>query len=277
MIIAHRGDSAHAPENTLDAALLGHKAGADAWELDVRLTRDGVPVVLHDASLLRTTNVLQRFPDDPRGAAGYRLADFDHDEVRTLDAGSWFLSRQLGKPRTALSFGTRDQLDRHQVARFASGEVRIPTLLECLILTEQLDWIVNVEIKSCPILDDRLFPAVIDAIESAGAGMIDRVLLSSFDHTVVARAARRPRRPATGVLAKVPLDNPAHYVHEVIGADCFHPSVLALEATPDLAALKETGVPVLTYTVNDSSRGARLLQAGVTGLFTDDPRLFLQD
>ena len=53
VVIAHRGDSAHAPENTLDAARLGHAAGSFAWELDVYLTRDGVPVVVHDESLLR--------------------------------------------------------------------------------------------------------------------------------------------------------------------------------------------------------------------------------
>ena len=57
VIVAHRGDSFHAPENTLEAGQLAWEAGADAWELDVQLTRDGVPIVLHDESLLRTTNV----------------------------------------------------------------------------------------------------------------------------------------------------------------------------------------------------------------------------
>ena len=54
MVVAHRGDSYHAPENTLEAARLGWEAGAEAWELDVQLTRDGVAVVCHDESLVRT-------------------------------------------------------------------------------------------------------------------------------------------------------------------------------------------------------------------------------
>src|SRR5947208_17127210 len=87
VIVAHRGDSFHAPENTLEAARLGWEAGAEAWELDVQSTRDGVPVVLHDASLLRTTDVAARFAGDPRGRDGFRVSDFDFDEIRTLDAG----------------------------------------------------------------------------------------------------------------------------------------------------------------------------------------------
>ena len=67
----------HAPENTLEAARLGRQAGAEAWELDVQLTRDGVAVVLHDESLSRTTDVAARFPGDPRGRDGYRVTDFD--------------------------------------------------------------------------------------------------------------------------------------------------------------------------------------------------------
>ena len=91
--MAHRGDSFHAPENTLEAADLAHKAGADAWELDVQLTRDGVPVVLHDASLLRTTDVAARFKNDLRSTYGFRVSDFDWNEVRALDAGSWFVDK----------------------------------------------------------------------------------------------------------------------------------------------------------------------------------------
>ena len=140
LIIAHRGDSFHAPENTLEAARLGREAGADAWELDVQLTRDGVPVVLHDESLLRTTDVAARFAGDPRGRDGFRVSDFDFDEVRTLDAGSWFVDAD-GGPRSARDFGTLDRLDPADVAHFRSGSVRIPTLEEALIFTrEQTGW-----------------------------------------------------------------------------------------------------------------------------------------
>ena len=149
LIIAHRGDSFHAPENTLEAARLGWEAGADAWELDVQLTRDGVPVVIHDESLLRTTDVAARFAGDPRGRDGFRVSDFDFDEVRSLDAGSWFVADD-GGPRSARDFGTLDRLDPADIDHFRSGSVLIPTLEEALIFTKEQDWLVNVEIKSFP-------------------------------------------------------------------------------------------------------------------------------
>ena len=77
VIWAHRGASGDAPENTLSAFRLAEHAGADGLELDVRLTADGVPMVLHDDTLDRTTNV--------RGMlAAYSLRDLQH-----VDAGSW--------------------------------------------------------------------------------------------------------------------------------------------------------------------------------------------
>ena len=149
IVIAHRGDSAHAPENTLEAARLGWEAGAEAWELDVQLTRDGVAVVIHDESLVRTTDVEARHPGDPRGRAGYRVIDFDWSEIRELDAGSWFVS-ELGGRRSAQEFGTLAGLDVDRRRFYRSGDIRIPTLEEALALTVELDWLVNVEIKSFP-------------------------------------------------------------------------------------------------------------------------------
>src|SRR5579885_275964 len=149
LLIAHRGDSSHAPENTLEAARLGFEAGADAWEFDVQMTRDGVPVVLHDESLLRTTDVAARFAGDPRGRDGFRVSDFDLDEIRTLDAGSWFIADD-GGPRSARDFGTLDQLGPAEFEHFRSGSVRMPTLEEALIFTRERDWLANVEIKSFP-------------------------------------------------------------------------------------------------------------------------------
>lgn len=78
LVIAHRGASLRAPENTLAAFRQAIDDGADAVELDVRLTGDGVPVVLHDASLERTTGVAAQ------------VADVTFDQMRRLEAGGWF-------------------------------------------------------------------------------------------------------------------------------------------------------------------------------------------
>lgn len=78
LIWAHRGASAAAPENTLAALAEAETAGADGIEIDVHLSRDGVPVVIHDETLKRTTD-----------GVGW-LGDFSAAELQRLDAGSWF-------------------------------------------------------------------------------------------------------------------------------------------------------------------------------------------
>jgi glycerophosphoryl diester phosphodiesterase len=295
LVVAHRGDSAGAPENTLAAGLRAWRAGADAWEFDVQLTRDGVAVVIHDRSLLRTTDVARRFPRDPRAAYGYQVADFDFPEVRCLDAGSWFLDDVVGT-RNARDFGTRATLDPGIVGEISSGAVQIPSLQEALELTHRLDWLANVELKSFPGSRPALLEAVRDSARAVGA--VHRLLISSFNHIEVARARDIEPRWATGVLADAPLCSPDRYVAELVGADCYHPSADSLDVagsayrnhtgaarlgTDILPGLHARGIPVLVYTVNDArpdGLAVHLARAGVAALFSDDPgslrRLFLE-
>lgn len=85
-VAGHRGDSASAPENTLPAVAAAIGAGFDYVEVDVRLTADGIPVLMHDATVDRTT--------DGHGA----VAELDLAQVRGLDAGGWFDDRYRGTP-----------------------------------------------------------------------------------------------------------------------------------------------------------------------------------
>jgi len=96
-VIAHRGASAYAPENTLPAFELAVQQGAGCAEHDLQITKDGVLVCLHDPTLERTTNVRDVFPErgrDVQDGNGTSRRWFVHDftlaEVRQLDAGSWF-------------------------------------------------------------------------------------------------------------------------------------------------------------------------------------------
>ncbi len=100
---AHRGASAEAPENTLAAFVAAEAAGADGIELDVHLSRDGVPIVIHDATVDRTTS--------GRGAVD-RLS---LSELRRLDAGSWFAPRFAGEPVPTLE----------EVLHWAEGRLRL--------------------------------------------------------------------------------------------------------------------------------------------------------
>ena len=96
-LIAHRGASAYAPEHSVEAYELGIEQGADFIEPDLQITRDGVLIALHDLTLERTTNVREIFPDRSRKAEVrgemvdvWVANDFTLDEIRQLDAGSWF-------------------------------------------------------------------------------------------------------------------------------------------------------------------------------------------
>jgi len=101
--IAHRGASAYAPEHTLAAYALAIEMGADYVEQDLQLTSDGVLVCLHDTTLNRTTNVEEVFPDratevEIRGEMRqvWRVSEFTLEEIKMLDAGSWFSEEFAG-------------------------------------------------------------------------------------------------------------------------------------------------------------------------------------
>jgi glycerophosphoryl diester phosphodiesterase len=297
LVVAHRGASALAPENTLEAARLGWQAGADAWELDVQLTRDGVAVVVHDETLVRTTDVAARFAGDARSACGFRVLDFDWCEILTLDAGSWFHDMSPA-PRSATGFGSSGIIIPEESTLDRVALIRIPTLVEALRLTADLDWLVNVEIKSFPESPPGLVEAVLNAIEQTGTA--DRVLLSSFDHQDLRHVAEwlplvypgigfMPR----GVLTANPLVQPHRYVRELVGAQTYHVSAQCLGADSveyrfrrsaaalrgrEIEGVKSYGIPILVYTVNDSARGGlaeHLAELGVDGLFSDDPASIL--
>jgi glycerophosphoryl diester phosphodiesterase len=93
LLVAHRGASAYAPEHTVAAYRLALEQGADFVEQDLGVTKDGALVCLHDPTLERTTDVEQVFPDRFREEGGTKrwyIADFTADEIKRLDAGSWF-------------------------------------------------------------------------------------------------------------------------------------------------------------------------------------------
>jgi glycerophosphoryl diester phosphodiesterase len=95
--VAHRGASAYAPEHTLAAYALAIEQGADFVEQDLAVTKDGVLICLHDPTLERTTNVEDLFPDrsstvtwEGKTVKAWLANDFTLEEIRRLDAGSWF-------------------------------------------------------------------------------------------------------------------------------------------------------------------------------------------
>jgi glycerophosphoryl diester phosphodiesterase len=273
LVVAHRGGAALGPENTLEAAQAGLEAGADSWELDTQLTKDGVPVLLHDDSLKRTTNAAEVFP----GRAPWRLSDFTLEEVMRLDAGSWWAKRggEKGSPDKAVS--------RERLELYSSGRVKLPTLEEALLFTKKHNWRVNVEIKApAPGTLGALVPRVLDVIRKTGT--VERVVVSCFDHAVCRAVATSPApRPRVQVLAGSRLALPHVYVKDVVGAEDFNPALDTLglggkdEAAgdPDPAVvvrrLREAGVGVNVWTLNEPGAWEAALALGVTAIITDRP------
>ncbi|WP_310728332.1 glycerophosphodiester phosphodiesterase family protein [Streptomyces sp. N2A] len=108
MVIAHRGASRYAPENTLAAVDAAHRRGLIWVENDVQRTKDGRLVVIHDTTLKRTTDAAKMFP----GRAPWRVGDFTAAEIARLDAGSWFGKRFAGERVPTLADYLR-RLDRN--------------------------------------------------------------------------------------------------------------------------------------------------------------------
>lgn len=282
--VGHRGAMGLRPENTLASFELAFDLGADMVELDVHPSRDGVPVVIHDDRPDRTTDAARR------GLAGRFVSELALDELRALDAGTWFveaLDRAPPPPFGPTEEERRAWLGPAALAELAGGRVRVPTLEEVLRLALERGRRVNVELKMIPRRYPRLVGLVVDLVRRLGAQ--EHVLLSSFDHAALVEAKRLAPELPTAALVVARLADPGRYVAEVVGGDAWNPGCVGeydslgfgaeefaargLEAL-DRAAIdgaRARGVSVHAWTVNDVPRMQALVEVGVDGIITDFP------
>jgi glycerophosphoryl diester phosphodiesterase len=256
--IAHRGARSLAPENTLTAARKGLELGADLWELDVQLTADGEFILLHDDSLERTSNVQVVFPE----RRPWRVSDFTLAEIRQLDFGSWFNATD---PFGEIAAGHVSQAEQQSYV----GEPA-PTLRQALEWTRDNDWRVNVELKDLRGApgEDTFVEGVVKLIEEPD--MVERVLISSFNHDYVRRVKAANPRIRAGALSERFIRDVADYIRE-LGVEAYNPAVTAI-APPQIRALRDEEIEVYVYTVNDEAKMRELVEAGASGLFTDFPQ-----
>ncbi len=234
-IFAHRGASAHAPENTLPAFGLALEQGADGIELDVTLSADGVPVVIHDDTLDRTTT--GRGP-----VAAHTLA-----QLRSLDAGF------------PASFGDR----------FAG--TRLPTLDEVLAAYGR-QAIFNVELKHDRSPSRGLAAAAVEVIHAHDLGA--RVIVSSFQFSNLRRVRALDPALPIGLLYVSALFSQrlVRWLNADLHPEAHHPGVYHLSPAR-LAWYHQHGLRVNAWTVNDPEQMRSLAAAGLDGLITDDPAL----
>jgi glycerophosphoryl diester phosphodiesterase len=241
---AHRGASARAPENTLEAFRLAMEAGAGGLELDVHLTRDGEVVVIHDATVDRTT-------DGSGAVAGMSL-----DELRGLDAGYRF------SPDGGITHPYRGR------------GLRVPTLAE--VYEEFPAASVNIDIKEP---QQGAEEAVLQITRNGGVE--ERSLVVSDDHAVVRRfrgvsrghistGASRPEIAAFFILSRLRLERLVHPAYDALQVPVEHGGITLV--TPRFVeAAHSRGARVDVWTINDPGEMRRLLDLGVDVIMTDRP------
>ncbi len=261
LICAHRGFRAHRPENTL-SAFTASLNRCHFIEVDVQVSKDGIPVVIHDSTLKRTTDALlqaQRL-----GLPSLRVSSWRLDQLRELDAGSWFLEAD---PFATLASGAISAADLQVLP-----PQRIMTLQELLEWAMRHKMPVNIEIKDQQKTrhDQHVASLVLDTIQRTGtAGM---VLISSFNHDYLFQCKALAPHISVAVL-----QNEQHpprlidYLH-AIGASAYHPSDAITDRTL-IRTLRAAGFGVNVYTVNDKDRQRELFADGVSAIFTDFPEL----
>lgn len=260
--IAHRGARSLAPENSLVAARKALEIGADLWETDVGVTADGELILFHDDSLARTTDAKRRFPD----RAPWTFTTFTLAELRSLDAGSWFVETD---PFGQIAAGavTAAELDAYR------GE-QIPTLREALTFTRDAGWQINLELKRLPPPLEQ-FPVVerVLALVDELAMPPQQIVLSAFNHDWLRQA--QAQRPDIEVQALIgySFTDPLDWGDLSFATYNARSTLITEQKIRDVTA---QGIAVNLFTVNEVGDMRRFIAAGVTGLFTDFPQRLLE-
>lgn len=232
--IAHRGAGKLAPENTLAAFRLGAQHGYRMFECDVKLSADGSPFLLHDATLERTTSGHNTAGEQPWG------------DLAQLDAGSWHSRGFAGEP--------------------------LPTLANIAQFCLHNRYFLNIEIKPTPGVERRTGEVVAQHAAQLWASAAVPPLLTSFQPDALqgARdtAPTLPRGLLLDTLRSGWLDEALQLGCTAIV--CNH----TLWDSHTVAAAQQAGLRTLSYTVNDDEAAQRLIELGTDGIITDRVDLF---
>jgi glycerophosphoryl diester phosphodiesterase len=232
--VAHRGAGKLAPENTLAAFRLGAQHGYRMFECDVKLSADGVPFLMHDAALERTTNGVGTGGDQP------------WDQLARLDAGSWHSRAYAGEPLPTFE----------NIARW------------CLANGVFL----NIEIKPTPGVEAKTGEVVANHAARLWAGQPVPPLLTSFrPESLQAAQAAQPQLPR-GLLLDTLWEGCWDIARRLqcVAIVCNH----ALWDRETVARVHDAGMRCLSYTVNDEWAARRLWDLGTDAIITDRVDLF---
>ena len=242
-VVAHRGSSGAAPENTLAAVRLAIAQRSDVVENDIQRTSDGELVIMHDTTLTRTTDVEQVFPD----RAPWSVGDFTLAEIKQLDAGSWFAPAFAGE--------------------------RVPTLAE---------WVDAVGQRAGMLLEPKapeLYPGIEIDLDKELRSLpafnralrADRVVVQSFDHQWLRVFKDLAPDVTVGLL----------YGSRPTEADIAAAATWAQQVNPALGAIDRAvvdqihaqGMEAHVWTVNAGQDMRRAINWGVDGIITNYPQV----
>lgn len=227
-VIAHRGGARWAPENTLAAFRKCIESGVYGIELDIQQCKSGELVVLHDEELSRTTN-----------GAGF-LKDKTYEELKKLDAGSWFGDEFKGEPIPLLN----------DVLRLVDGQL-----------------VLNIEIKNTPVE----YPGIEDALIKVLADYKhpETIIVSSFDHDVLKRIHEKAPSYKLALLGDPIISDIGDYASRV-GASYWHPYFGSMRKDV-IDRAHEAKLSVNVWTVDKPKDWQSMVAMGVDGIVTDDP------
>jgi glycerophosphoryl diester phosphodiesterase len=248
LIIGHRGASAHAPENTLAALKMAIDRGADGVEFDVRLAKDGVPVVIHDADLWRVASL---------PAA---VADLTSTELATIDVGSWF--NRAADQRSSGSY---------------SGE-RVPTLEQLLDLLTSSSGLIFVELKTILGNEGQLVKRCCEVISTSG--LEPRIIIKSFSLSALEHVRNIMPEVSTAALFEPGVATlfrrRSELVDKAVEYGANHISLhWSLVNRRLMDAANDAEMHVTVWTVDHTRWIARARAFGIRSLITNDPQKLL--
>jgi glycerophosphoryl diester phosphodiesterase len=258
LVLAHRGASAYAPENTLAAFNLAFEIGADGIELDVTLTKDGIPVVIHDDTVDRTT--------DGHGL----IKQMTLEQVERLDAGGWFNERFRGEriptlEQVLVGVGTRGVVNIElKTAALRPWPVKISAVPRSKLAQLSLGVLARL------IQTDGLESVVVQVIGQTHAA--ERVLISCFNPLSLSRARSLNPRLSRGLLyaSYLPIFLSRAWLRPMARPHALHPNFSMV--TPKYVAwARRKHYRINPWVVDDPSETKRLIALGVDSIMTNKP------
>lgn len=258
-LVAHRGASMLAPENTLAAAELAADHDAFGFETDVRISLDGVPFLMHDETLERTTNIMEVYPERANDPA----SNFTLEELKNLNAGLWFIQKDpYGTIGAGLVSQTQLSLNQGQ---------GIPTLSEALELVASRDMVILFDMRYPPEdhpYYDEFFDIVFSECQESGLnGNIWFLLGRENLQIALDRAPQMTRVMGVSSTNLPSVEQAINLDYEIINVDT------GIQ-TSDVLAYRAEGLGVNVYTIDETWLFSQFWLSGVTSVTTNNVHRF---